>query len=214
MRNMLLRVGQANKNPRGIAEPVWKELIRLWATATYKKKRQQGSENCSSNCSGRGFPQYYDGTQTSENEPLTEAQEWLNATGAPNKRGRIPGLGGEAIFLIRGCSSSSKDDKENKKDKEIKGLKETVEKMIYSTTPSPRISYTIDLTSRSSFSTDSTTRLSISYCSTPGFSFSPDPPTRPSTQPIQQPSSDHVFDEESDGEDDVTNDSQEESDTE
>ncbi|KAM7260658.1 hypothetical protein ACFE04_011331 [Oxalis oulophora] len=41
------------------------------------------------------------GTQTSENEPLTEAQAWLDATGGPNKRGRIPGLGGEAIFLIR-----------------------------------------------------------------------------------------------------------------
>ncbi|KAM7261833.1 hypothetical protein ACFE04_020910 [Oxalis oulophora] len=253
----LLGKQQENKNPPWITEPVWLELLRLWATASYKKKRQQGSENRSSNCGGRGFPQYYggnrtflthqkklkektgedlgiagtfkklnttkkkdgevvwrndyykdvynnvtqnqtraintenndvgDGTPTSENEPLTEAQAWLDATGAPNKRGHIPGLGGEAIFLICGSSSSSKADKENKKDKEIKDHP-------FPPTPPPGYPYpTIP---------------------PPGFSFSPDPPTGPSTQPIQTPTSDHVSDEESDKEDDVSNDSQEESDTE
>ncbi|KAM7250441.1 hypothetical protein ACFE04_022324 [Oxalis oulophora] len=177
----------------------WKKLLRIWVTAAYKKKRQQSSKNRSSNCGGRGLPQYYggnrkflthrkklkekpsedpgiagtfknmntttkkdgevvwsndyykdvynnvtqnqtraintenndvgDGTQTSENEPLTAAQAWLDATGGPNKRGRFLGLGGEAIFLIRGSSSTSKVDKENEKDKEIKGLKETMDKM-------------------------------------------------------------------------------------
>ncbi|KAM7258219.1 hypothetical protein ACFE04_007420 [Oxalis oulophora] len=308
MRNMLFRVRQANKNPPWIAEPVWIELLRLWATASYKKKRQQGSENRSSNCGGRGFPQYYggnrtflthrkklkektgedpgiagtfkklntttkedgevvwrndyykdvynnvaqnqtraintenndvgDGTQTSENQPLTEAQAWLDATGGPNKRGRIPGLGGEAIFLIRGSSSSSKADKENEKDKEINGLKETVDKMqkmvddlkanqnylmYYGyyrppgyTPPVHPQGYHAQSTSQAGHPFPPTQPPGYPYPTLPppGFSFSPDPPTGPSTQPIQQPSSDHVSDEESDEEDDVTNDSQEESDTE
>ncbi|KAM7258876.1 hypothetical protein ACFE04_014617 [Oxalis oulophora] len=202
MRNMLFRVRQTNKNPPWIAEPVWKELLRIWANTAYKNKRQQDSENRSSNCGGRGFPQCYSGNRTflthrkklkekiGEDPSIVGTFKKLNTT--TKKDGEVVwrndyykdvyalikevafwGLRGEAIFLIRDSSSSSKADKENEKDKKIKGLKETVDKM----------------------------QKMIH-------------PIGPSSQPIQQPSSDHVFNEKSDEEDDVTNDSHEESDTE
>ncbi|KAM7260728.1 hypothetical protein ACFE04_011401 [Oxalis oulophora] len=246
MRNMLFRVRQANKNSPWIAEPVWKELLRLWATAAYKKKRQQGSENRSSNCGGRGFPQYYGGnrtktnedpgiagtfkklntttkkdgevvwrndsykdvytraintknndvgddTQTSENEPLAEAQAWLDATGGPNKRDRIPGLGGEAIFLIRSSSSSFKANQNYLMYYGYyhpQGYTPPVHPQGYHTQSTSQADHPFPLTQPP--------RYPYLTVPPPGYSFSPDPPTGPSTQSIQQPSSDHMFDEESD----------------